>query len=379
MTPNPSTRLVMLPKVVTGELAGKFGEILLYNQHADFELGSDSNSNSTSPWAITCEPAIEPSCVDSPQHEHFPYGLCNDSKAHAKSLTARRAGKEIASYYTSNSNPVFGYYSDSSHEFDFGSDPDEFESVISATEQPLSGSATGLVITSTTAGRFVYWPDCKYADLTDGNSHYIAHLDSLPFQEGTPLSPAEEHTPTEVATTDSSLSSPDRQVFMTTNETPGPLETQPDCYLEDISAEELSANTPVDETSDDKNARRERNRKRNERRRRLRESLPIHNLTKALNQVESWVHTTPEQCLISITTIARQAQGMREGEVITKLAEDAYFMRVDNRVTQVPPLRTREADHEATSRCPADNGCNRTRGELPQNPNRTRASAGGPS
>jgi hypothetical protein len=70
---------------------------------------------------------------------------------------------------------------------------------------------------------------------------------------------------------------------------------------------------------------------------------------------------------------------MRAGEVITKLAEDAYFMRVDNRVTQVPPLRTREADHEATSRSPADNGRNRTRGELSQNPNRTRASAGGPS
>jgi hypothetical protein len=70
---------------------------------------------------------------------------------------------------------------------------------------------------------------------------------------------------------------------------------------------------------------------------------------------------------------------MRAGEVIVKLAEDAYFMRVDNRVTQVPPLRTREADHEATSRSPADNRCNRTRGELPQNPNHTRASAGGPS
>jgi hypothetical protein len=70
---------------------------------------------------------------------------------------------------------------------------------------------------------------------------------------------------------------------------------------------------------------------------------------------------------------------MCAGEVIAKLAEGAYFMRVDNRVTQVPPLRTREADHEATSRNPADNGCNRTRGELPQNPNRTRASAGGPS
>jgi hypothetical protein len=49
MTPNPSTRLVTLPEVVTGELAGKFGEISLFNNHADFELGPASNSNSTSP------------------------------------------------------------------------------------------------------------------------------------------------------------------------------------------------------------------------------------------------------------------------------------------------------------------------------------------
>jgi hypothetical protein len=70
---------------------------------------------------------------------------------------------------------------------------------------------------------------------------------------------------------------------------------------------ELSANAPADETSNDKNAQCERNRKRNERRRRLRESHPIRNLTEALNQVKSRVHTTPEQCLMSITTIARQA------------------------------------------------------------------------
>jgi hypothetical protein len=379
MTPNLSTGLVTLPEVVAGELARKFGEISLYNQHADFELGSDSNSNSTSPWAIACEPAIEPSCADSPLQEHFPYGLCNASKAHAKALTARPAGKEIVSDYTSDSNPVSVYSSDSSYEFNFGSDPDGPESETLTTKQPLSGPATGLVITSTPAGRFVYWPDRKPADLTDENSRYVAYLDSLPFQEGTPLSPAEEHTPTEVATTDSSLGSPDRQVFMTTNEMPGPSGTQPGRFLEDISVDELSANAPTDETNDDKNARHERNRKRNERRRRLCESLPILNLREALNQVGSWVHTTPEQCLMSITTIARQAQGMRAGEVITKLAEDAYFMRVDNRVTQVPPVRTREADHEATSRSPADNGRNRTRGELPQNPNRTRAFAGGPS
>jgi hypothetical protein len=100
--------------------------------------------------------------------------------------------------------------------------------------------------------------------MTDGNSRCIAYLDSLPFQEGTPLAPAEEHTSTEVPTTDSSLGTPDRQVFMAVGETPGPSGTRPDHYFEDISAYELSANAPADETSDDKNARRERNRKRNE-------------------------------------------------------------------------------------------------------------------
>jgi hypothetical protein len=97
-----------------------------------------------------------------------------------------------------------------------------------------------------------------------------------------------------VATGDSSLGSPDRQVFMTTNEMPGPSGTVPDQYLEDISADELSANAPADETDANRDARRERNRKRKERCRRLRESLPIHNLVEAFDQVESRVHTTPE-------------------------------------------------------------------------------------
>jgi hypothetical protein len=51
---------------------------------------------------------------------------------------------------------------------------------------------------------------------------------------------------------------------------------------------------------------------------------------------------------MSITAIARQAQGIRAGEVIAKLAEDAYFMRVDNRVTLPPPARNR--DNEVRTR-----------------------------
>jgi hypothetical protein len=78
---------------------------------------------------------------------------------------------------------------------------------------------------------------------------------------------------------------------------------------------------------------------------------------------------------MSITAIACQAQEIRAREVIAKLAEDAYFMRVDNRVNQPPPAR--HHDNEATSRS-ANLGPNRTRPELPAQPNRTRSNAGGP-
>jgi hypothetical protein len=56
---------VTLPEVITGNLAGKFGEISLYNQHTDFESGSASNLNLTSLWVTACESATEPSCADA--------------------------------------------------------------------------------------------------------------------------------------------------------------------------------------------------------------------------------------------------------------------------------------------------------------------------
>jgi hypothetical protein len=295
MQPNPKTGLVTLPEVVTGELAGKFGEISLFDQHADFELGSASNSNPTSLWGIICEPATQPSHADSPPRERFTRGPRNVSRAHTKAPSTRRAGKEPVPEYdsdsdtapghTSDSNPLFGFYSDSAYEFDFGSDPEDPKSEDNSTEQPLSGPASGLVITSTPAERFVYWADRKPADLIDGNSRYVAYLDSLPFQEGTPLARAEEYTPTEVASSDSSLGNPDRQVFMAAGNMPGPSGTADDRYLKDISADELFAEAPADETDANRGARHERNRKRNERRQRLRDNLPIRNLTEALDQV----------------------------------------------------------------------------------------------
>jgi hypothetical protein len=41
---------------------------------------------------------------------------------------------------------------------------------------------------------------------------------------------------------------------MVAGETPRPLGTRPDRYLDDISEDELSANAPVDKATDDKNA-----------------------------------------------------------------------------------------------------------------------------
>jgi hypothetical protein len=121
---------VTLPEVVTGELAGKFGEILLFDHHADFELESASNSNSTSPWAISCEPATQPSHVVPPPHKRSTRGPRVVSRARTEAPSSRRAGKEPVPEYNSDSdtapghasdsNPLSDFYSNSAYEFDFG-------------------------------------------------------------------------------------------------------------------------------------------------------------------------------------------------------------------------------------------------------------------
>jgi hypothetical protein len=138
MPPNPKTDFVTLPEVVTGELAGKFGEILLFNHHADFELESASNLNSTSPWSIACVPAAQPSHVVPSPRERSARGPRILTRACTEAPSSHRAGKEPVPEYSSDSdtapghasdsNPLSGFYSDSAYEFDFGSDPENPES-----------------------------------------------------------------------------------------------------------------------------------------------------------------------------------------------------------------------------------------------------------
>jgi hypothetical protein len=221
-----------LPEAVTGKLAGKFGKISLFNHHADFELESTSNTNSTSPWAIACKPASQPSQAIPSPRERSVHGPRTLSRARTGAPTSCRAGKErvpecnsdsdATPDRSSDSGPLSEFYSNPDYEFDFGSDPEEPESEDNSTELPLSGPASGLVITSTPAGRYVYCPDRKPANLIRGDSRYVAYIDSLPFQEGTPLARADSSTLTEVAPSESSLGTPDRQVFMAAGDTPGP-------------------------------------------------------------------------------------------------------------------------------------------------------------
>jgi hypothetical protein len=153
---------VTLPEVVTGELAGKFGEISLFNHHADFELESAPNSNSTSPWAIACEPAAQPSQAVSLPRERSARGPRILSRARTGAPTSRRAGKEPVPECNSDSDatpdhapdssPLSEFYSKPDYEFDFRSDHEEPESEHNSTDLPLSGPASGLVITSTPPG-----------------------------------------------------------------------------------------------------------------------------------------------------------------------------------------------------------------------------------
>ncbi|RLN03691.1 putative polyprotein [Panicum miliaceum] len=78
-------------------------------------------------------------------------------------------------------------------------------------EAELGGQ--GLVITSTPEGRFMYWTGMKPSELLEGDEILVAHLDSLPFQDGRPLG---ETTPSGTVLVDYSSDDPSthRHVFM---------------------------------------------------------------------------------------------------------------------------------------------------------------------
>jgi hypothetical protein len=98
-----------------------------------------------------------------------------------------------------DSSVVLDYNSYSSYKFDFRLDPIEPEPDYSSgsyEEKLLLGHAASLVIKSTPAGRLIYWPGQKPADLTSTIIHAASlasrhfpsrrELRCLPLQRSTP-------------------------------------------------------------------------------------------------------------------------------------------------------------------------------------------------
>jgi hypothetical protein len=53
--------------------------------------------------------------------------------------------------------------------------------------EPFMSGHQGLMITSTPQGHFVYWKGKKPAELLGDDASLVAHFDTLPYQEGRPL------------------------------------------------------------------------------------------------------------------------------------------------------------------------------------------------
>jgi hypothetical protein len=135
---------VTLPEVVTGELAGKFGEISLFNHHADFELESASNSNSTSPWAIACEPVAQPSQVVPSPRERSARGPRTLSRA--RTGLPLRAGPARSAYPSTTRTPT--------------------PPPVPLRTPALSPSSTQTPITSSTSGRTLRSPTSRTTPLS---------------------------------------------------------------------------------------------------------------------------------------------------------------------------------------------------------------------
>jgi hypothetical protein len=104
--------------------------------------------------AIVCGPTtpLAPRAW-SPHPQSGPHGGSLFAPGRQGARTRVQLGLRHRPGHASDSNPLSEFYSNPAYEFDFGLDPEEPESVDNSTEHPLSGPASGLVITSTPAER----------------------------------------------------------------------------------------------------------------------------------------------------------------------------------------------------------------------------------
>ena len=179
----------------------------------------------------------------------FPFGLKNS----AMSYSALSRQWDLTGTRTP---PLFDSYPDSDDDFDFDSD---------------LLSCRNLTILATPQSWVVYWRDSELTS-TPRNTRTVACLRDLPYQSGRPLSPirGEEIGDTALVDYSTTHSTPNIQVYVSLHGEERALGSRAYQYanesLDQISDDELSVNTPQDESQQDKESRRWRNHRRATRR-----------------------------------------------------------------------------------------------------------------
>ena len=154
----------------------------------------------------------------------------------------------------------------------------------------------------------------------DYDSHLVAHIDNLPYQEGVPLTSNREESHTEIATSSSRSYYPNREILVITqNNNPGTRQNRTPRRLAQIDNISVDESTADNETPEQRNQRRARNTTRAERRQSMATNIPITNLERAFNAVQAQEHNTPLAAIASInilTTLMPQDKDHGQGSII---------------------------------------------------------------
>jgi hypothetical protein len=115
-----------------------------------------------------------------PQRQQGPLEGSHHAPGRQGDRTRVQLGLRHRPGYNSDSNPLSGFYLDSSYEFDFGSDPDEPESENNSTEQPLTSCRLGYNIYTRREICLLAIPQARRLDRRELTLRRLPRLTSLP-------------------------------------------------------------------------------------------------------------------------------------------------------------------------------------------------------
>jgi hypothetical protein len=203
--------------------------------------------------------------------------------------------------------------------------------------EPFMGGHQGLMITSTPQDRFMYWKGKKPTELLGDDACLVAHLDTLPYQEGRPLT-----TVAKIGTVLVNYSfdehSSHRHIYMV--EVEAESNEDPNELLEQISGDEVTADAS-NENDAEHATRRLRNQKCATGRRNAAECQRHvwRDLDAEFAAASEWGFQTPIANIAGVTAILAANQDSAAQQAL-RLAQNAWLQL--NRHTPAPSVPANE-------------------------------------